>query len=613
MVGGDGGSFSLRLILVRFGEAERCVGERFLGLGVRIGEEEAARQSRPRVAAVASHESAVYLDPKSNQWSHNSRLVVATATTTSPTASTVSAQSTQTGTPVVTRGSEGTKGGQAVIVSHPQPQNASDENQVESSRQQGNHLSHPPPVPPQHVTPSMGTLPMTPPPHWFYDSRLLSQSTLERLDPAASTSSPRAPQRVPHENGVTVWSGLGCDPSVRRRPLSQPSCYGPCNRHHNAQMLHSQPHPQMQHHHYHQNMQAAHLQTAVPPNNHQHQIQQHQMHHPHAHHHLVMPLPHPKQETSGEMQQNPQQTQQQMVPQQQQMISQQQQMVPQQQQQTHQQQVHLPEIPEFCHSGSQYASSGVLDEVSGAREYDVVGGGGPPGNDGINGTETSTLKTRSLPAWVRSRSRPLSTEDDLAELYAKVTVWSGLGCDPSVRRRPLSQPSCYGPCNRHHNAQMLHSQPHPQMQHHHYHQNMQAAHLQTAVPPNNHQHQIQQHQMHHPHAHHHLVMPLPHPKQETSGEMQQNPQQTQQQMVNLSKKRKNRMRSDEAAIIALSKSRSQFLPIPPCHSHHTASPSTSSIASQIPVSSSIAHRCHRDTDSLVDHEAVIVYDERTAL
>lgn len=51
--------------------------------------------------------------------------------------------------------------------------------------------------------------------------------------------------------------------------------------------------------------------------------------------------------------------------------------------------------------------------------------------------------------------------------------------------------------------------------------------------------------------------------------------------MNFSKKRKNRMRNDEAAIIALSKSRSQYL--------------------------------HKDTDSLVDNEAVIVYDERTAL
>lgn len=52
--------------------------------------------------------------------------------------------------------------------------------------------------------------------------------------------------------------------------------------------------------------------------------------------------------------------------------------------------------------------------------------------------------------------------------------------------------------------------------------------------------------------------------------------------VNFSKKRKNRMRNDEAAIIAMSKSRSQFLN-------------------------------NKDTDILVDNEAVIVYDERTAL
>jgi hypothetical protein len=52
--------------------------------------------------------------------------------------------------------------------------------------------------------------------------------------------------------------------------------------------------------------------------------------------------------------------------------------------------------------------------------------------------------------------------------------------------------------------------------------------------------------------------------------------------VNFSKKRKNRMRNDEAAIIAMSKSRSQFLN-------------------------------NKDTDILVENEAVIVYDERTAL
>lgn len=41
--------------------------------------------------------------------------------------------------------------------------------------------------------------------------------------------------------------------------------------------------------------------------------------------------------------------------------------------------------------------------------------------------EEPTLKTRSLPAWVRSKPRPLSTEDDLNDLYAKVSytrnVW----------------------------------------------------------------------------------------------------------------------------------------------------------------------------------------------
>ncbi|XP_035213074.1 uncharacterized protein LOC118187004 isoform X2 [Stegodyphus dumicola] len=87
----------------------------------------------------------------------------------------------------------------------------------------------------------------------------------------------------------------------------------------------------------------------------------------------------------------------------------------------------------------------------------------------------STMKTRSLPLWGRSRPRPLSTEDDLNELYAKVSF---------------------------------------------------------------------------------------------------------------SKKRKNRMHSDSAAAIAVNKSRSSYLTIP---------------------------FTHKDTDSLVDNEAVVVYDERTAL
>lgn len=104
-------------------------------------------------------------------------------------------------------------------------------------------------------------------------------------------------------------------------------------------------------------------------------------------------------------------------------------------------------------------------------------------------TGESALKTRSLPAWVRSKPRPLSTEDDLNDLYAKV----------SLRSMQSGSGGFYRFCSQ----------------------------------------------------------------------------------VNFSKKRKNRMRNDEAAIIALSKSRSQFL--------------------------------HKDTDSLVDNEAVIVYDERTAL
>lgn len=38
-------------------------------------------------------------------------------------------------------------------------------------------------------------------------------------------------------------------------------------------------------------------------------------------------------------------------------------------------------------------------------------------------TGESALKTRSLPAWVRSKPRPLSTEDDLNDLYAKVRTY----------------------------------------------------------------------------------------------------------------------------------------------------------------------------------------------
>uniref|UniRef100_T1IR06 Uncharacterized protein n=1 Tax=Strigamia maritima TaxID=126957 RepID=T1IR06_STRMM len=131
--------------------------------------------------------------------------------------------------------------------------------------------------------------------------------------------------------------------------------------------------------------------------------------------------------------------------------------------------MHLPEIPEMSQRScdgldqySLYASSSVLDETSDKTFPHAQ-------------LSEAVLKTRSLPAWVRARPRPLSTEDDLSDLYAKVSF---------------------------------------------------------------------------------------------------------------SKKRKNRMRNDSAAAIALNKSRSQFIQFP---------------------------FVHKDTDSLVDNEAVVVYDERTAL
>ncbi|XP_041988602.1 uncharacterized protein LOC121739997 [Aricia agestis] len=51
----------------------------------------------------------------------------------------------------------------------------------------------------------------------------------------------------------------------------------------------------------------------------------------------------------------------------------------------------------------QYASSGMLDDIEGAASIDA-------------------LKTRSLPAFLRPKPRPLSTEDDLHQLYAKVNL-----------------------------------------------------------------------------------------------------------------------------------------------------------------------------------------------
>ncbi|XP_054157033.1 putative uncharacterized protein DDB_G0277255 isoform X2 [Oppia nitens] len=61
--------------------------------------------------------------------------------------------------------------------------------------------------------------------------------------------------------------------------------------------------------------------------------------------------------------------------------------------------------------------------------------------------------------------------------------------------------------------------------------------------------------------------------------------------VNFSKKRKNRMRNDSAAAIALNRSGGTDTNI---------------------IKTSLRHS-HKDTDTLVDNEAVVVYDERTAL
>ncbi|XP_054919096.1 uncharacterized protein [Dermacentor andersoni] len=100
----------------------------------------------------------------------------------------------------------------------------------------------------------------------------------------------------------------------------------------------------------------------------------------------------------------------------------------------------------------------------------------------VYGSNDLTLKTRSLPSWGKAKQRPLSTEDDLSQLYAK---------------------------------------------------------------------------------------------------------------VNFSKRRKNRMRNDSAAAIAATRSfQNQQCYLSPFHTLPSA---------------------HTDTDSLVDNEAVVVYDERTAV
>ncbi|XP_059058176.1 uncharacterized protein LOC131851672 [Achroia grisella] len=60
-------------------------------------------------------------------------------------------------------------------------------------------------------------------------------------------------------------------------------------------------------------------------------------------------------------------------------------------------------VPEPRPQPAQYSSSTVLDEIEGAANMDA-------------------LKTRSLPAFLRPKPRPLSTEDDLHQLYAKVNL-----------------------------------------------------------------------------------------------------------------------------------------------------------------------------------------------
>ncbi|XP_013135969.1 PREDICTED: uncharacterized protein LOC106101332 isoform X2 [Papilio polytes] len=60
-------------------------------------------------------------------------------------------------------------------------------------------------------------------------------------------------------------------------------------------------------------------------------------------------------------------------------------------------------VPEREHVSAQYASSSMLDEIGG-------------------GVNVDALKTRSLPAFLRPKPRPLSTEDDLQQLYAKVSL-----------------------------------------------------------------------------------------------------------------------------------------------------------------------------------------------
>lgn len=64
------------------------------------------------------------------------------------------------------------------------------------------------------------------------------------------------------------------------------------------------------------------------------------------------------------------------------------------------------------------------------------------------------------------------------------------------------------------------------------------------------------------------------------------------------------MRHGEAAIIALSRSRSR------CHLLPPTQPPVLSLST---AASNRSGNSNKDTESLVDHEAVLVYDERTAV
>ncbi|XP_035446276.2 uncharacterized protein LOC118273419 [Spodoptera frugiperda] len=69
----------------------------------------------------------------------------------------------------------------------------------------------------------------------------------------------------------------------------------------------------------------------------------------------------------------------------------------------HPPQCYVNRVPDTREQCMQYASSSMLDEIDSAANIDA-------------------LKTRSLPAFLRPKPRPLSTEDDLQQLYAKVNL-----------------------------------------------------------------------------------------------------------------------------------------------------------------------------------------------